>query len=576
MRALLFISALCPLLSALAEKPMNVLFIAVDDLRPDIGCYGVTHAKTPHIDRLAARGVVFDRAYCAQAVCSPSRTAMLTGLRPDTTKVWDLETHFRDAQPDCVTLPQHFRQNGYHTSALGKIEHHGYEDGPSWSEPRWFPSGEMVKVDEKDWTKHTVTRVQGVGSEFAKPVSVVSAAKGGKKKAKQGPAYEVSPKSDDELPDGAVAAEAVRRLAALKAAGRPFFFGVGFVKPHLPFVAPKKYWDMHDAEKIPGPAFESYPAGTPDFVGHTNGELRSYPGTPKENPIPADFAKTLRHGYNACISFTDAQIGRVLDALDKEGLAESTVVVLWGDHGWQLGDHGLWHKHTNFEVATRSPLVIALPKSAAAGGHCAAPVEFVDVYPTLAEVCGLQVPQGLAGMSLKPYLENPAAQMQKPAISVYPKTSKDHGGSLMGYSVRTERWRCTFWRKRNTAEVGFIELYDDENDPAETVNLASKPEHAELIVSLKKHLPLAGNDAPPVRSGKSVQKAGGKPKGYDANEPRDKRYDRLYPNKAKLNEAEYLAGQGGDKAEAKARFVKLDGDKDGYVTRDEFIRSGKK
>ena len=534
----------------------------------------MSHAKTPNIDRLAARGIVFDKAYCAQAVCSPSRTAMLTGLRPDTTKVWDLDTHFRDAQPNCVTLPQHFRQNGYHTSALGKIEHHGFEDGPSWTEPRWFPSGDMVKVDEQDWTKHTVTKFEGV-TEYANPMEGGEKRKGGKA-AKKGPAYEVSPKSDEQLPDGAVAVEAVKRLAALKAAGKPFFFGVGFVKPHLPFVAPKKYWDMHDPEKIPGPAFVTYPDGTPDFVGHTNGELHAYPGTPKENPIPEDFAKILRHGYNACVSYTDAQIGKVLDALDKEGLADSTVIVLWGDHGWQLGEHGLWHKHTNFEIAARAPLLIALPKTATAGKHCAAPVEFVDVYPTLADVCGLAVPQGLAGMSLKPYLENPDAPMQKPAISVYPKSSKDHGGALMGYSVRNERWRCTFWRKRNAADIGFIELYDEQNDPNETVNLATKPEHADVIAALQKYLPPTGSDQKPAKSGKVAKNVGGsKSKGYDPNEPRDKRYDRLYPGKAKLTESEYLAGQGGDKAEAKARFLKLDGDQDGFVTRDEFINSGK-
>lgn len=576
MRSIILLALLCPLLSVFSAEPMNVLFIAVDDLRTDIGCYGVKHAKTPNIDRLAARGIVFDKAYCAQAVCSPSRTAILTGLRPDTTKVWDLDTHFRDAQPDCVTLPQHFRMNGYHTVGLGKLEHHGFEDGPSWSEPRWFPSGEMVSVDEKDWTKHTVTKFDGVESEFANPLQDVAKRKGGKP-GKKGPSFEISPKNDDELPDGAVATEAVKRLAALKAAGKPFFFGVGFVKPHLPFVAPKKYWDMHDPDTIPVPVYQSYPEGTPDFVGHNNSELHSYPGVPAGNPIPADFAKTLRHGYNACISYTDAQIGRVLDALDKEGLADSTVIVLWGDHGWQLGEHGLWHKHTNFEFAAHAPLLIALPKSSTAGKHCAAPVEFVDVYPTLADVCGLQVPQGLAGMSLKPYLDNPDAPMQKPAISIYPRSSKDHGGPLMGYSVRTEQWRCTFWRKRNAAEIGFIELYDEQNDPNETVNLATKPEHAALIESLKKHLPPVGSDFAPKKSGKVAKNVGAaKSKAYDPNEPRDKRYDRLYPGKPKLTEAEYLAGQGGDKAEAKARFAKLDGGKDGFVTREEFISSGKK
>lgn len=564
-------------LPAAAQQRPNVLFIAVDDLRPDIGCYGVKHARTPNIDRLAARGVVFDRAYCAQAVCSPSRTAILTGLRPDTTKVWDLNTHFRDAMPDCVTLPQHFRASGYHTAGLGKIEHHGFEDGPSWSEPRWFPGGEMVTVDEKDWTKHTVTRFEGVPGEFARPLAVAPGGRPGKK-PKQGPAFEVSPKTDDQLPDGAVAAEAVKRLAALKAAGKPFFLGVGFVKPHLPFVAPKKYWDMHDPDAIPLPGTDKFPEGTPGFVGHDNGELHAYPGTPKENPIPADFAKKLRHGYNACISFTDAQVGRLLDALDREGLADNTVIVLWGDHGWQLGDHGLWHKHTNFELAARSPLLIALPKSATTGRHCSAPVEFVDVYPTLAEACGLPIPQGLAGRSLRPYLDNPDAPMQKPAISIYPKSSKDHGGSLMGYSVRTERWRCTFWRKRNAGTIGFIELYDEQNDPYETVNLATHPDHAEVVAGLKKHLPPVGSDFQPPRSGKSVQKTGSgvsKPR-YDPNEPRDKRYDRLYPGKPRLTVDEYLAGQGGDKSEARDRFTRMDADRNGFVTRDEFIGSGKK
>lgn len=571
MRVLLALLLLAPLSAALCQERLNVLFIAVDDLRTDLGCYGVKHAKTPHLDRLAARGIVFDRAYCAQAVCSPSRTAMLTGLRPDSTKVWDLETHFREAQPHCITLPQHFRMNGYHTSGLGKIEHHGFEDGPSWSEPRWFPSGEMVSVDEKDWTRHQVTRFAGFGSEFANPLPDPAKRKGGKP-GKKGPAFEVSPKHDDELPDGAVAAEAVRRLAALRRAGKPFFLGVGFVKPHLPFVAPKKYWDLHDPEQIPAPDFQRLPEGSAEFVGHTNGELHSYPGVPQDNPIPADFAKALRHGYHACISYTDAQIGRLLDALEREGLMDRTVVVLWGDHGWQLGEHGLWHKHTNFEAAVRAPLLIAHPKCAAAGRHCAAPVEFVDVYPTLAELCGLTVPSGLAGMSLVPYLQRPDAPMQKPAVSVYPRSSKEHGGSLMGYSVRTPQWRCTFWRKRNSAEIGFVELYDEQGDPQETVNLANRAEHAGLVESLKQHLPATGSDVEPQKSGKKViSKSSGKGLPANSDETREQRYDRLYPGKAALTLQEYLAAQGGDIGTARARFEKFDLNRDGLVSRKEFI-----
>ncbi len=210
-------------------------------IEADLGCYGARHVKSPNIDRLAARGVVFERAYCMQAVCSPSRTAVLTGLRPDATKVWDLETHFRDAQPTCITLPQHFRINGYHTVGLGKIEHRGFEDGRSWSEPRWFASGQTVQVDPEDWTKRTTTNFNGVKGEFANPLPRAEGLQNSNNgKAKAGPAFEVSPKSDDELPDGATAAEAVKRLATLKAQGQPFFLAVGFLKPHLPFVAPQK------------------------------------------------------------------------------------------------------------------------------------------------------------------------------------------------------------------------------------------------------------------------------------------------------------------------------------------------
>lgn len=551
--------------TAAAQSKPNVLFIAVDDLRPDIGCYGNKVAKTPSIDRLAARGLVFDRAYCAQAVCSPSRTAIMTGLRPDTTKVWDLNTHFRSAVPDCVTLPEHFKSNGWHCEALGKIYHPGFEDGRSWSVPHWYARGRTVDTDSKDWSRQIVAQHPVQVTEYAAKPEADSA----NGTAKKGPAYEVSPKEDDQLPDGATAAQAVKRMAALKEKGEPFFMAVGFQKPHLPFVAPKKYWDLLDPNQIPMPATDKLPDGTAEFVGHVNGELHSYVGVPKGNPIPADFAKTLRHGYYACVSYTDAQIGRLLDALDKNGLSDDTIIVLWGDHGWQLGDHGLWHKHTNFELAARAPLLISVPKSASRGQKCAAPVEFVDVYPTLAELCGLKLPAELAGKSLKTYLDNPAAPMQKPAISVYPRNSPEHGGALMGYSVRTERWRATFWRKRSSSDIGYTELYDEQNDAAETVNLAERTEHAVLLTSLKKFLPEVGSDAPGPKSTNATKKAD------PAGEDRQARFARMYPGKEQLTLDEYLAGQGGDKAVAKDRFKKFDRNGDGVVTRQEFIANGK-
>ena len=484
-----------------ADKP-NVLFIVVDDLRPELGCYGNKIIKSPSIDRIATRGTLFNHAYCSQAVCSPSRTALLTGLRPDTTRVWDLETHFRVAQPDCITLPQYFKANGYWCAALSKVYHAGFEDGRSWNEPHWYPKGRSVDTDPVDWTKQIITK-HGVSVqeyvEKTKPDSADNDKPGKKangKEGKGGPAFEVSPKQDDELPDGATAAEAVKRLHAFKQKDQPFFLAVGFLKPHLPFVVPKKYWDLYDPNTIPLPAIDHLPAGAPEFAGHNNSELHNYLGVPKENPIPADFAKQLRHGYYACISYTDTQVGRVLDALEKEGLADNTIIVLWGDHGWQLGDHGLWHKHTNFEIATRAPLLISLPKQKTAGQKCEAPVEFVDVYPTLADLCGLPIPAGLAGSSVKSFIENPTASKAKVAISQYPRSAGKAGGAVMGYSIRDERWRLTLWRERTGSKIIATELYDEQNDPDETVSVHDKPENKAIIEALSKHLPPVVTEAP--------------------------------------------------------------------------------
>ena len=569
---------LAPLAALHAASKPNVLFIAVDDLRPDLGCYGNKVAKSPNIDRIAVRGTVFNRAYVSQAVCSPSRTAIMTGLRPDTTRVWDLTTHFRVAQPDCTTLPQYFKANGYHTAALNKVYHKGLEDGRSWSEPHWYSSGNAVDTDLVDWTKQIKTKHDVNVEEYAERDERGAKRPNGKN-AKVGPAFEVSPKADDQLPDGAAAAEAVKRLHALKSKGQPFFLAVGFAKPHLPFVAPKKYWDLYDPNTIPLPAIDHLPKGAPEFAGHNNSELHNYPGVPKENPIPADFAKQLRHGYYACISYTDTQIGKVLDALEKESLADNTIIVLWGDHGWQLGDHGLWHKHTNFELATRAPLLISVPKQKTAGQKCNAPVEFVDVYPTLADLCGLPKPTGLPGSSLKPFIENPATPMAKVAISQYPRKASE--GNVMGYSIRDERWRATFWRERNGTKIVATELYDEQNDPAETVSLHDRPEHQTLLATLAKNLPPVGSSTPgdgakSQGKGKNGKAAAAAPAAVaTSNDERNARFDKLDVGKSGKLSREYYTTNQSDAAAAAERFTKWDKDKDGFLTREEFLKMGK-
>ena len=337
------------------------------------------------------------------------------------------------------------------------------------------------------------------------------------------------------------------------------------MKPHLPFIAPKKYWDLYDANQIPGPAIDHLPDGAPEFAGHQNNELHAFNNVPAGNPIPADLSKTLRHGYYACISYIDAQVGRLLDALDAEGLANNTVIVLWGDHGYQLGDHGLWHKHTNFEYATRAPLLVSVPHQASAGQKCDAAVEFVDVYPTLAEVCGLPIPSGLDGRSLKPFIANPKAPAQKVAISQYPR-----GKALMGYSIRNERWRFTEWRQLATGEIKCTELYDEQNDPAETVNLKDKPEHEAVIEELSKYLPASTVTA--------QQKNKPEPKSLPEEKVKQRttQFQSLDANHdGKLSREEFLSKQPDIEA-AKPRFDLWDTNKDGFLSAEEFIYMGGK
>jgi len=551
------------LYAADAKKP-NVLFIAVDDLRPEINASGSKLIKTPNLDRIAARGTTFDRAYCQQAVCSPSRSSLMTGRRPDATRVWDLETHFRKALPDAITVAQHFKNHGYYSQSMGKIFHGGYDDARSWSEPSQYP-------------KATPYASPQALKMIADPANI------DKKGRARGPAVESADVPDDTFIDGKVARLAVATLAKLKQKEQPFFLAVGMAKPHLPFVAPKKYWDLYNPNDIYVPAYQKLPAGAPEFVGHNNSELKSYADIPNDGAIDDATARHLRHGYYAAISYMDAQVGLILDALEKEGLVENTIIVLWGDHGWQLGEHGLWHKHTNFELAARAPLLISMPGQKAAGRKSASLAEFIDIYPTLADACGLPKPKDVDGVSLRPILDDADAKVRPVAISQYPRS--DAGKTLMGYSIRDDRWRLVLWRDRKDNSIHATELYDEANDPHETVNVATKAEHAEVIARLSQFLPPpiapATSENTEAKDGKGKKgKAKGKtqessaPKAGD-NKDRGAMFDGRDINKdGKLNKEEFMLHQK-DPEQAAKNFVKFDKDKTGDVNREEYITSGK-
>jgi iduronate 2-sulfatase len=450
----------------------NVLLICIDDLKPLLGCYGDSVVKSPNIDRLAARGVRFERAYCNQAVCAPSRNALLVGLRPQTIGVYDLATNFRRAAPNAVTLPEHFKAHGYRTEALGKIFHVGHgnhEDVASWSGPHWRPKAPMYALPES-------RAPSGLTREEALFANVPGERA---RRLPRGAAYESADVPDSAYPDGQIADEAVRRLsAASQSPEKPFFLAVGFIKPHLPFCAPKEYWGLYDPAQFTLAANKELPRGAPEFAPTNWGELRQYSGVPESGPLSPELERKLIHGYHAAVSYTDAQLGRVLDALESTGLDENTVIVLWGDHGWHLGDHGMWCKHTNFEQAARIPLIVVTPDMSVRSTASAALVESVDIYPTLCKLAGLPVPDNLDGSSFDAVLRDPSAPTKEAIFHVYPR------GNRIGRAVRTARYRLVEWKRPGARpDQAILELYDYESDPHETKNLAA--DLPDVVTSLR-------------------------------------------------------------------------------------------
>ncbi|HWA99132.1 MAG TPA: sulfatase [Pirellulales bacterium] len=455
--------------SAHAEDRPNVLFIAVDDMRSELGCYGATHVHSPNLDRLAASGVLFTQAYCQQAVCNPSRVSLLTGLRPDTTRVWHLDTEMRTVLPDVVTLPQYFRQHGYRAVAYGKIFHNPFPDAPSWDEPTHNTEGVV------DYSPANVARL----AEFKRKMAAAGKTKAAVQRMR-GPAMEIQDQPDDNNADGKRTSDALAKLRTLAADEAPFFLAVGYIRPHLPFITPEQYWKLYDRRTLPLAKNAYLPRGAPTvaFGDRSLGgfyELRDYldyadAPSPLEQSLTESQQRDLRHGYYASVSFIDAQIGRLLDGLEKLRLDRNTIVVLWSDHGWKLGEHNGWCKQTNYEIDTRAPLMIRAPGARANGRPCHALVEFVDVYPTLCELAGLPIPRALAGRSLTPLLADAGSSVKDAAFSQFLR--RHEGRDYMGYAMRTRRYRYIEWLDAMTGKLVVRELYDHTVDPDENENRA--------------------------------------------------------------------------------------------------------
>lgn len=473
--------------SPLSAQKTNVLFIPVDDLKPMLGAYGDPLIKTPNIDRLAKTGTVFLNTSCQQAICGPTRASLLTGMYPDHTQVWDLRTKMRDINPDILTIPQYFKSQGYITAGVGKtfdnrcVDNGQDMDKPSWSIPylkvnstqyanpevnaAWKKAEKLV-AGQKFKVNYMRTRaISNLGGPMCRPST------------------ECMDVPDDTYGDGANASAAVSLLGRLAEAEGPFFLSVGFSKPHLPFIAPKKYWDLYNPEDITLAAFPNRAKNSPDIAYKASnlGEISSYSDIPDQGPLTAEKQKELIHGYMAATSYMDAQVGLLLDKLKALGLEDNTVVILWGDHGFHLGDHGLWTKHTNFEQAVRSPMIISAPQGFSANKNNI-PTEFVDIFPTLCELTNLDVPAHLPGKSLVPLMKDPNASLRFAALSQYPR-----GGRRMGYTLRSERFRYVKWLQMNyktgerTGRLIATELYDYENDPLETVNQSSNPDYKAVV-----------------------------------------------------------------------------------------------
>jgi arylsulfatase A-like enzyme len=426
----------------------NILFIAVDDLRPELGCYGAQHIHSPNIDALAAKATLFNNSYCNIPVCGASRASILTGLRPTMTRFKVYYTRADEDAPDAETLPGVFKKNGYTTISNGKVLHVREDSKSDWDEiwrgrgasPRDYLTQENQLLDSGDGRGNPVENIDVKDTAYV---------------------------------DGKTLLKSIEDLKQLKDSHQPFFLAVGFLKPHLPFNAPKKYWDLYNRDEIKLPENRFKPTDVPKEAWHTSGELRHYNGVPEEGPVSDSLATTLIHGYYACVSYTDALVGQLLQALNDLGLAKNTIVVLWGDHGWNLYEHGLWCKHSNYRTSLKAPLIVKIPDQQQ-GFARKEMVEFVDIYPTLVDLCGIEAPSHLQGNSLRPLLNNSEDHPWKDRVE-----SVWHNG----FTYTTDHHTYTEWRSQTDSIEGQM-LFDHQSDPDENINIVDQKESQSVIDTL--------------------------------------------------------------------------------------------
>lgn len=461
--ALLLIAFCLTSHSFAAERP-NVLFIAVDDLRPELACYGKQHIHSPHIDKLAESGTLFERAFCMVPTCGASRASLMTGIRPARKRFVNYLTWAEKDAPGITTMNTQFKKNGYETVSLGKIFHHTKDNEQGWSEPAWRPKGVSWYQRPENQKLHAQRQKQG--------------------KRKRGPAWESADVPDNAYADGVLAEKAIETLQQLKKQEQPFFLAVGFFKPHLPFIAPQKYWDLYDHDKIQLPENYKVPQNAPRESIHNSGELRAYAGIPAKGPVSEETARNLIHGYYACVSYTDAQIGNLLAELDRLKLSDNTIVVLWGDHGWNLGDHTLWCKHSCYESSLQIPLIVRAP-GIKGGGRRSALIETIDLYPSLCTLAGIPKPEHLAGQSFVDLMRDPEANWKQAAVSRYRN----------GDTIRTDSLRYTEYSNNKGKRTSRM-LYDHRSDPLENTNVVKErsDESRKLSQQLNK---IKGRDGKP-------------------------------------------------------------------------------